>query len=138
SAAISAARALDIPIEFIQRGIKRVNAISGRLERVDAGQDYLALVDFAHTPNALKNVLEAARMLITGGGRVIVVFGCAGLRDVEKRRMMPQIAIQLADVAVFTAEDPRTESLDEILTMMAESAVQAGGVEGIHFHRVPD
>jgi UDP-N-acetylmuramoyl-L-alanyl-D-glutamate--2,6-diaminopimelate ligase len=137
-AAISAARALDIPIDIIQWGIKRVSAISGRLERVDAGQDYLALVDFAHTPNALKNALEAGRTMVSDGGRVIAVFGCAGLRDVEKRRMMPQIAVRLADIAFFTAEDPRTESLDDILATMADAATQAGGVEGIHFHRVPD
>lgn len=137
-AAISAARALDIPPDVIQRGISRVSAISGRLERVDAGQGYLALVDFAHTPNALKNALEAGRTMVGEGGRVIAVFGCAGLRDVEKRRMMPQTAVRLADVAFFTAEDPRTESLDEILATMAQAAVQVGGVEGVNFHRVPD
>jgi UDP-N-acetylmuramoyl-L-alanyl-D-glutamate--2,6-diaminopimelate ligase len=137
-AAISAARALNIPIDIIQRGIRRVSSISGRLERVDAGQNYLALVDFAHTPNALKNVLEAGRTMVSEGGRVIAVFGCAGLRDVEKRRMMPQTAIQLADVTFFTAEDPRTESLDDILETMADAAIQAGGVEGVTFHRVPD
>ncbi len=137
-AAISAARALDAPIEFIERGIRRVRAIPGRLERVDAGQDYLALVDFAHTPNALKNALEAGRAMVGAGGRVIAVFGCAGLRDVEKRRMMPQTALRLADVCIFTAEDPRTESLDDILATMAEAALEAGGVEGVSFHRVPD
>lgn len=137
-AAISAARALDIPPDIIQRGISRVSAISGRLERVDAGQGYLALVDFAHTPNALKNALEAGRTMVGDGRRVIAVFGCAGLRDVEKRRMMPQTAVRLADVAFFTAEDPRTESLDDILATMAQAAIQAGGVEGVDFHRVPD
>jgi UDP-N-acetylmuramoyl-L-alanyl-D-glutamate--2,6-diaminopimelate ligase len=137
-AAVSAARALHIPIEFIQRGIRQVRAISGRLERVDAGQSYLALVDFAHTPNALKNALEAGRAMVSAGGRVIAVFGCAGLRDLEKRRMMPQAAVRLADVSFFTAEDPRTEPLDEILAVMAAAAVEAGGVEGVHFHRVPD
>jgi UDP-N-acetylmuramoyl-L-alanyl-D-glutamate--2,6-diaminopimelate ligase len=137
-AAVSAARALHIPIEFIQRGIQQVRAIPGRLERVDAGQSYLALVDFAHTPNALKNALEAGRALVAAGGRVIAVFGCAGLRDLEKRRMMPQAAVRLADVSFFTAEDPRTESLDDILAAMAAAAAEAGGVEGVHFHCVPD
>ncbi len=109
------------------------------MERIDAGQDFLALVDFAHTPNALEQALKAARTMVSAqGGRLIVVFGCAGLRDREKRRMMPEAAVRLADFAVFTAEDPRTESLDDILAMMAQAATAAGGVEGETFIRVPD
>jgi len=137
-AALGAARAVGVLMDTIQRGLMRVSAIPGRLERLDAGQDYLALVDFAHTPNALQNALDAVRLVVGTGGRLIVVFGCAGLRDREKRRMMPEIAIKSADFSIFTAEDPRTDSLDAILATMAEAAVSAGGVEDETFIRVPD
>ncbi|MBK8031116.1 MAG: UDP-N-acetylmuramoyl-L-alanyl-D-glutamate--2,6-diaminopimelate ligase [Chloroflexi bacterium] len=135
-AAIAVTRALNLQIEVIQRGLLQVTGIPGRLERIDSGQDYIALVDFAHTPNALDKALSAARTLTTG--RVICVFGCAGLRDRDKRRMMPEIATRLADFSVFTAEDPRTEALDEILQTMADAATAAGGVEGQTFSRVRD
>ena len=72
------------------------------------------------------------------GGRLIAVFGSAGLRDREKRRLMAEISARLADVSIFTAEDPRTESLDVILQTMADAAVTQGGVERQTFIRVPD
>lgn len=137
-AALTAARGLGILRETLQKGILSVSPIPGRMERIDAGQGYLAIVDFAHTPNALANALRAARELTAPQGRVIAVFGCAGLRDREKRRLMPEAAARLADFTILTAEDPRTESLDAILAMMAEAAASAGGVEGETFIRVPD
>ncbi len=136
-AAIAATRRLGVPVDSIQRGLNQVTAIPGRMERIDEGQDFLALVDFAHTPNALENALKAARKMVAGG-RLIVVFGCAGLRDLEKRRMMPQVAAQLADFTILTAEDPRTESLDDILETMAQASRAAYGVEGKTFMRVRD
>jgi UDP-N-acetylmuramoyl-L-alanyl-D-glutamate--2,6-diaminopimelate ligase len=122
----------------VQAGLDALPPIPGRMERIDAGQDYTAIVDFAHTPNALERALEAARTLVPAGRRLIVVFGCAGLRDREKRQLMPAISIRLADVSIFTAEDPRTESLTDILETMARSAVAAGGVEKATFWRIPD
>jgi UDP-N-acetylmuramoyl-L-alanyl-D-glutamate--2,6-diaminopimelate ligase len=80
--------------------------------------------------------LQAGRKLTDG--RVIAVFGSAGLRDKEKRRMMAEISAQLADFTILTAEDPRTESLDAILEEMAAGAVSKGGVEGETFFRVRD
>lgn len=138
-AAIAVTRALGAPLTTLRRGLKAVTGISGRLEPVEEkGLRFTALVDFAHTPNALDNALQAARTLTRPDGRVICVFGCAGLRDREKRRMMPEIAIRRADVSIFTAEDPRTESLDDILTTMAQAAAAAGGIEGESFFRVAD
>lgn len=108
--------------------IATVAGVPGRMERIEMGQDFLAIVDFAHTPNALKNALLTARTLTSG--RVIAVFGSAGLRDREKRRMMAEVAVEMADLAIFTAEDPRTESLAGILAEMEAGARSKGGVPG--------
>ena len=117
-------------------GIASLKGVPGRMEFIDMGQDFLAIVDFAHTPNALIRAVETAREMTSG--RVITVFGSAGLRDREKRRLMAAASVRLADVSILTAEDPRTESLEEILAEMADEAVKAGGVEGKTFFRVPD
>ncbi|HDD61439.1 MAG TPA: UDP-N-acetylmuramyl-tripeptide synthetase, partial [Chloroflexi bacterium] len=136
-AAVGACSAgLGLSWESIQKGISDLLGIPGRMERIDLGQDYLVLVDFAHTPNALKVALSAAKEL--SDSRVIAVFGSAGLRDKEKRRLMAEVSAEMADLTVLTAEDPRTESLDGILTEMAGGMLDKGGVEGEDFWRVPD
>ncbi|MCY4064034.1 MAG: UDP-N-acetylmuramoyl-L-alanyl-D-glutamate--2,6-diaminopimelate ligase [Chloroflexi bacterium] len=137
-AAVCAARALGIGWDAIKAGIAAVEGIPGRMERIDEGQDFIAMVDFAHTPNALKRALEAGRQMLAPGKRLIAVFGSAGLRDVEKRRLMAETSAQLADMTILTAEDPRTESLEDILAMMAAGCLTAGGVEGKTFMRIPD
>jgi UDP-N-acetylmuramoyl-L-alanyl-D-glutamate--2,6-diaminopimelate ligase len=137
-AATAAALGLGLAPEIIQAGVATLKAVPGRMERIDEGQSFLALVDFAHTPNALRRALEAARTMLPADRRVITVFGCAGLRDREKRRLMAEVSAELADIAVFTAEDPRTESLEAILATMAHAAVSKGGIEGQTFHLVPD
>lgn len=121
---------------YAQEGIAAMQSIPGRMERIEMEQDFLAIVDFAHTPNALQRALQTARTLTQG--RVIAVFGSAGLRDKEKRRMMAEISTEIADLSVLTAEDPRTESLDSILEEMAAGAALRGGQEGKTFWRVPD
>jgi UDP-N-acetylmuramoyl-L-alanyl-D-glutamate--2,6-diaminopimelate ligase len=135
-AATTAALALEVPVGAIQQGMRNVSRVIGRMESVDVGQDFLAIVDFAHTPNALEKALQAARTLTDG--RVIAVFGCAGERDREKRAWMGRISGRLADVTVMTAEDPRTESLAAILDEMARGAEEAGAIEGQTYFRVPD
>ena len=136
---------LRIQPDTAAKGIAALEGIPGRMERIDMGQNFTAIVDFAHTPNALKVSLEAARdMLSSRGkgigekGRVIAVFGSAGLRDKAKRRMMAETSAELANLTVLTAEDPRTESLEEILEEMAAGARSRGGREGETFWRVPD
>jgi UDP-N-acetylmuramoyl-L-alanyl-D-glutamate--2,6-diaminopimelate ligase len=122
-------------------GIAQLDGIPGRMERVEAGQDFTTIVDFAHTPNALKVTLETARTMlreVPGQPRTICVFGSAGLRDKAKRRMMAEVAAELADLTVLTAEDPRTESLNSILDEMGVGARSRGGQEGKTFWRVPD
>lgn len=136
---------LKLKPETAAQGIASLEGIPGRMERIDLGQNFTAIVDFAHTPNALKVSLEAAReMLVSKGevkgerGHVIVVFGSAGLRDKAKRRMMAEVSAELADLTILTAEDPRTESLEAILEEMADGARSRGGREGETFWRVPD
>ena len=122
----------------IQQGIAALRFLPGRMEPIDEGQKFRAIVDFAHTPAALRKALESTRRMLQGRQRLCVVFGSAGLRDVGKRRLMAEIATELADYVVLTAEDPRTESLDDILAMMAAACREHGGQEGSDFTRIPD
>jgi len=132
----TAVEGLGIAPKTAADGIEALSAVPGRMEPIDLGQPFTALVDFAHTPNALRRALEAARTMTSG--RVIAVFGAAGLRDREKRRLMAEVSAELADLTILTAEDPRTESLDAILAEMAAGAAARGGVEGHTFWRIPD
>lgn len=137
-AAIAVTHTLGVNLATIQAGLAAIKQVSGRMERIDEGQDFTAIVDFAHTPNAMRQALAAARTLLPEGRKLIAVFGSAGLRDVEKRRMMAEASAETADITVLTAEDPRTESLDAILEMMAQGCRNKGGIEGETFYRVPD
>ncbi|MAT43893.1 MAG: UDP-N-acetylmuramoyl-L-alanyl-D-glutamate--2,6-diaminopimelate ligase [Anaerolineaceae bacterium] len=127
---------LGIEPETAAKGISSLEIISGRMERINLGQDFTALVDFAHTPNALERALETCRQMTSG--RVIAVFGSAGLRDREKRRMMAEISAQQADITILTAEDPRIESLDDILSEMEKAAIKNGAVKEKNLFTVPD
>lgn len=127
---------LGISIDAAQEGIALVQTVPGRMERIDLGQDITAIVDFAHTPNALQNALQTVRQI--SHGRVIAVFGAAGLRDRQKRKMMAETSIELADLTVLTAEDPRTELLGDILDEMSAGADARGGIEGQTYWKVPD
>ena len=135
-AAIAVATSQGIPSDETRRGIEAVDRVVGRMEAIDRGQPFQVLIDFAHTPNSLRNALRAAREM--AAGRVTVVFGCAGLRDREKRPRMGEIAGELADRTVITAEDPRTEDLDQIIEQIAAGCRQAGRSEGVDFWRIPD
>jgi len=124
-AAVGAALALDIEPAAIKSGLARFRGVPGRLEAIDLGQDFSVVVDFAHTPNSLRRVLELGRTLTKG--RVLVVFGCAGERDAAKRPLMGQAAGELADAVYLTAEDPRREDLVQILGEIATGVRAAGG-----------
>jgi UDP-N-acetylmuramoyl-L-alanyl-D-glutamate--2,6-diaminopimelate ligase len=105
--AVAASRLLGIAEEAIAAGLEAVDGVPGRFELVDEGQPFTVVVDYAHKPDALANVLRTAREL--GDGRVICVFGCGGDRDREKRPLMGRVATELADLVVVTSDNPRSE-----------------------------
>jgi UDP-N-acetylmuramoyl-L-alanyl-D-glutamate--2,6-diaminopimelate ligase len=106
-------RILHVPDRVIKRAIQTAPGISGRMETLTLKTPFRIIIDFAHKPNALKAALTAGRKMTKG--RLIAVFGCAGLRDTLKRPMMGDIAATLADDVVLTAEDPRTEDVHDIM-----------------------
>jgi UDP-N-acetylmuramoyl-L-alanyl-D-glutamate--2,6-diaminopimelate ligase len=130
-AAIGAALAVGVPLEAAARGLAEFRGISGRLETVDLGQPFGVVIDFAHTPNSLRRVLELAKQITNGS--VSVVFGCAGERDAGKRPLMGETAGELADRVYLTAEDPRRESLDGIIKEVA-AGVRETGREPVAVH----
>lgn len=139
--AATVALALGLDPATIQRGIAEFHGVLGRMERIDGGQPFLAVVDFAHSPVSLERALLTLRKLVGqdeqgNSGRLIAVFGSAGLRDRAKRRLMGQVSGRLADYTVITAEDPRTEDL-----AMINAEIAAGVAEyaaATTFTIVPD
>ncbi len=113
-AAAVTAEALGIDRATIAAGLAALEPVPGRFEHIDAGQRFDVVVDYSHKPDAMRGVLEAARASV-GGGRVIVVFGCGGDRDHEKRPVMGAIAGELADSVVVTSDNPRSEDPLEII-----------------------
>jgi len=113
-AAISVATALDLPLEAIEQGVSRLEGVPGRFERASSsGDDITVVVDYAHTDDALRNLLETARPL--AARRLITVFGAGGERDRTKRPLMGMVAARLSDVVVITSDNPRTEDPNRII-----------------------
>ncbi|MGN6871123.1 MAG: UDP-N-acetylmuramoyl-L-alanyl-D-glutamate--2,6-diaminopimelate ligase [Solirubrobacteraceae bacterium] len=128
--ALAAVRALGVPMDIAAGAVETAGLVPGRFEPVDAGQEFAVLVDYAHTPDSLENVLQAARGLLTDagqGGRLHVVFGCGGDRDRGKRPLMGEIAARLADRVIVTSDNPRSEDPDAIVRAILEGA--GGSVE---------
>ena len=123
--ATGVAIALGIPLETIQKGIKDLQGVPGRLEYVANNMGLSVFVDYAHTPDALENVLTVLRTLTSG--RMITIFGCGGDRDRDKRPMMGSTAGRLSDLVVLTSDNPRTEAPEAILANIVEgtAAVQS-------------
>ncbi|TXK18464.1 UDP-N-acetylmuramoyl-L-alanyl-D-glutamate--2,6-diaminopimelate ligase [Homoserinibacter sp. GY 40078] len=137
-AAIAYGRARGWSPEVVQRGLDATTAVDGRMQTIDEGQPFTALVDFAHTPDAYEQLFPSLRRMLAPGGRLIAVFGCAGLRDRDKRETMPAIAAKYTDLMVLTASDPRTEPVDEILDTMQAAAIRSGARLGENLLRIPD
>jgi UDP-N-acetylmuramoyl-L-alanyl-D-glutamate--2,6-diaminopimelate ligase len=122
-----AARALGVDDAAIRRGLESVDGVPGRFETLDEGQQFTVIVDYAHTPDSLENVLRTARTL--AGGRVIAVFGAGGDRDRTKRPLMGRVASEVADVAILTSDNPRSEEPAAIASDVAAGALRELEVE---------
>lgn len=112
-AAAGVAAALNIDGEKTKEGLEALSSVPGRFERVDKGQEYTVVVDYAHTPDSLEKVLSAARQITEG--RLITVFGCGGDRDKGKRPLMGKIAAEISDYTIVTSDNPRSEEPNSII-----------------------
>ncbi|HYM55816.1 MAG TPA: UDP-N-acetylmuramoyl-L-alanyl-D-glutamate--2,6-diaminopimelate ligase, partial [Solirubrobacteraceae bacterium] len=130
--ALAVAHALGGPLDVLVAALERGVRVPGRFEPVDEGQDFAVLVDYAHTPDSLENVLRAARELAGLGeprqGRVVCVFGAGGDRDRGKRPLMGEVAARLADVVLVTSDNPRSEDPERIIAeiMAGVASVEQG------------
>lgn len=125
-----------IPLRTAVLGVASLTSVPGRMERVEAGQDFLAVVDYAHKPAAVEAVLEALRPVTRG--RLIVVLGCGGDRDRAKRPLMGSAAARLADVAILTDDNPRSEDSFAILTEMQSGVLEVPPAQRAHVAVEPD
>ena len=125
--ALAAAIALGVAPTIAAQGLSRAARVPGRFEPIDEGQPFAVLVDYAHTPDSLENVLRAARRLTEG--RLIAVFGAGGDRDRDKRPKMGRVASELSDLAVITSDNPRSEDPEAIIAEILAGAGSRGEVE---------
>lgn len=125
TAAAATAYLMHVEVEQIEKGIEALVSVPGRLERVEAGQSYDVIVDYAHTPDALENLLETLQHLTKK--RVILVFGATGDRDKAKRPVMGEIAARLADIVIVTDEESYNEDPDVIRNMLMQGVLKGGG-----------
>lgn len=121
-AASAAALAMNIPLDIIQKALNDMTGVNGRFEQVLAGQSFAVIVDYAHTPDSLENVLKTIKQF--SKRNVIVVVGCGGDRDRKKRPLMAKAALNYADWAIFTSDNPRTEDPTVILNDMTQTLQQ--------------
>jgi|Deesub1362B_J571_1020462.scaffolds.fasta_scaffold00152_44 UDP-N-acetylmuramoyl-L-alanyl-D-glutamate--2,6-diaminopimelate ligase len=111
--AVAAALQMEIKPHIIQEAVRRFQPVEGRLQMIKLGQDFSVVIDYAHTPDALQNVILAMRPLTKG--KLIIVFGCGGNRDRGKRPIMGEIATELSDLVIVTSDNPRNEPPGEII-----------------------
>jgi len=135
-AALAAACGTGASLEGALRGLAALDRVSGRMERVDLGQPFSVVIDYAHTAESLRTVLHELRAATPG--RLWAVFGSAGRRDLAKRPEMGRVAAELCERVVVTDEDPREEDRMAILEQIAAGAREAGGRDGESLFVVPD
>lgn len=135
-AALTVACSEGVPLDDALAVLSQVDGVRGRMQRIDAGQPFTVLVDYAHTPAAFTKVMSLVRPITTG--KLICVFGSAGERDREKRPQQGAIAAQFCDVVYISDEDPRGESSDAIIEAIAAGARQYGRRDGVDLFCIPD
>ncbi len=135
-AAAAAGLAVGVTLDAVRAALERARPVPGRLERVDAGQPFSVVVDYAHTPEALRKILALLRPLTAGS--LIAVFGSAGERDRVKRPAMGKVAAELADYFVITQEDPRLEDRARILREIENGAIEGGARRGERYEVIDD
>ena len=126
--AIAVARYMGVSDSAIKKGLASFKGIPGRFEIIPNKKQLHVVIDFAHKPNALENVLKTAKKLYPKG-KIIAVYGAAGERDYLKRPMMGTISGTLADISILTAEDPRSENENDIIESIAKGCLEAGAIE---------
>ncbi len=129
-AATATCFSMGIPVDVIQEGIRRLSSVKGRFQNIDMGQDFLVIIDYAHTPDALKRLILTAREILTHKmaessteNKIITVFGCGGDRDRSKRPLMGEIATKLSDFVIITDDNPRTEDPNEIISEILNGVI---------------
>ena len=138
-AAAGAALSSNIPLDKIASGVSSVTSVPGRFERIDSGLGFSIVVDYAHTENALRLLLEAARQF--SPKRIITVFGCGGDRDRGKRPLMGSTAVELSDHVIVTSDNPRSEKPEEIIKEVVsgiDAAIKTGTARSAGYVTIPD
>ena len=125
-AAIGAAQALGVANDAIERGIRELASVSGRFQRIDEGQPFLVIVDYAHTDDALENLIRTAREL-NAKGRIITLFGCGGEKDRTKRPVMGEVTGRRSDLTILTSDNPRSEDPLKIISDIIVGLQKTGG-----------
>jgi UDP-N-acetylmuramoyl-L-alanyl-D-glutamate--2,6-diaminopimelate ligase len=135
-AALCVALSQGVPLHAAAQALEQVRGVRGRMERIDQGQPFSVIVDYAHNPDSFEQVMGMLRPVTAG--RLIAVFGSAGERDREKRPLQGEIAARFCDLLILTDEDPRAEDREQILAEIAAGATQAGKVAGTDCLSIPD
>jgi UDP-N-acetylmuramoyl-L-alanyl-D-glutamate--2,6-diaminopimelate ligase/murE/murF fusion protein len=133
--AVGAALSEGVDIDVIKRALEKFQSVPGRFELIDCGQPFSVIVDFAHTPDGLENILKTAKEFAKG--RIIIVFGCGGDRDRTKRPIMGKLAVQYADVIIATSDNPRTEDPAQILNEV-ENGIKEALTPGKVYEKIID
>lgn len=136
--AISVVREFGVDDNSIIQSIKSFKGVLGRMQEIPNDRNIKIIVDFAHTPNSLENILFTLKSQLKNSSKLISVFGCAGERDSTKREPMGEIATKIADVSIFTAEDPRSEDVNDIINQMEIGAIKNGAKINENYFKIPE
>ncbi|MDD5622099.1 MAG: UDP-N-acetylmuramoyl-L-alanyl-D-glutamate--2,6-diaminopimelate ligase [Actinomycetota bacterium] len=130
-AAVGVCIDMGIDNRSIQEGVRSLSGVRGRFEKLDFGNRFTVIVDYAHTPDGMEKVLTTTKQILKPGGKIITVFGCGGDRDTKKRKIMGSISGKYADFTILTSDNPRTEEPDSIIRMIEKGLIESDSKEYI-------